>query len=176
VAPQAPLVCGCGGRCGRRGGDSWGRSKLAGAARPGRGPRGGHVVGVDAQGRGDAIGDAQQLAMWLCNGNLGRRSRVGRVGLEGSGWPLPAAGARRRRRFCRRVGDGLDGAVVVGARKQRAAFRGPSCRDGRVVVVALGLWVGVIARHGQEVEPGLPFIRAPQQRRPNGVGHGSDQT
>jgi hypothetical protein len=72
VAPQAPLVL---------------------RLRPWCGPRRGNVVDGHAQGRGYAIGDAEQLAMWLCNGNLGRRSRVGRLGRESGGWPLPGHGA-----------------------------------------------------------------------------------
>lgn len=153
VAPQAPLVL--------RGGAAWGGDgELACAAwARRRGPRA-HVIGVDAQRGGDTVCDAQELAMWLCNGDLGGRSCVGRVWCQRGGGALPAVDARDAQL--------LDGLLVVGQGTQRAGARGPSRGEGCVVAVG-----GVVGGHGRESQSCSPLSRCPQ-RRPNNVGHGRE--
>lgn len=93
-----------------------------------------------------------------------RRLRLLRLRLRRVG-----RGRRRRVSCSRRIGR----RVVVCKRKQRAGSRSAARRVGRRVAMGwgvMGVGVGVIARHRQEVESGLPVIRASQQR-PNGVGH-----
>lgn len=56
---------------------------------------GGDVVLVEAEGGGDSVGDAEELAMGLCNGDLGWGSRVSSSSTsgQGGGRTLPGAGA-----------------------------------------------------------------------------------
>jgi hypothetical protein len=142
VAPQAALV-----------------RRLPGAVWPRRRARRGHVVGGHVQRRGDAIGDAQQLAMGLCNRDLGRRPPVGRrrVGRERRGWP-----------FARPEGRLLDvphALLVVAEREQRAAFGGAARRDGRG-----GAAGGVVGREGRR--EARRSLRYWVHSGPHYVGHG----
>lgn len=157
MAAQAPLVL-----RGRRGG----ARLLAGAAGgPGRGRGRGHGVGINAQRGGDAVGDAQQLAMWLCNGDFGGRSWVGRVRTQRGGRALLGGGARGQAWLGRRRVQARYGLFIIVEFEQRAAARGAARRDGRV---------GVIKRAGRQSQPRRPLRRS-SQRRPDGVGHGGVQ-
>jgi hypothetical protein len=148
VAPQAPLVL-------------RGRRDLPSAARPGRRARRRDIVGIDPQRRRDTVGDAQQLAMWLCNRDLCRRSRAGR---RVCGGPLPRVGgagrAERRVRYC------LDRLFVVAEGQEGAALGRAARRDGGG---GDGCGVAAFRREGEA----RSALVGDGQRGPHYVGHGA---
>lgn len=118
MAPQAPLIL-------RLRGWLWGSETCSGPIRPGGRDARRNIILPNAEGLRDPVGDAEELAVWLCNCDLGGRSRIGRrVSGQGCGWPLPGGGAGEGRRLGRvcREGFGCFLALLVVEGDQR----GPS--------------------------------------------------
>ncbi len=123
------------------------------------------MVWVIGRGCSHAIGDAEQVAVWLCNGgNLGEWLSVGRVGAEGGCWAFPAVGARRRRGAGGQVGALLHGLLIImGEGKQWAVAQRGSRGGGAVATEVVGC-------DGREVESCSALSGCSQ--RPQDVGHG----